>query len=281
MLEDCGLILEGGGMRGVFTCGVLDCFMDYGVKFPYAIGVSAGASNGLSYVSQQRGRARFCNIDILRRRHYIGLRYLFTQGCVMDYKFLFGELPLKVCPYDFAAYKKSKTNFLIVATNCQTGKAEYFSKSQTESDLLAKCKASCSLPFVCKKTLVDGKYYLDGGIADPLPIEKAILDGYKKNVVVLTRNYGYRKSEKPPFLPKFVYSDYPKLREAFLTRTRRYNQKMQKIEQLEKSGQITVIRPQNKLVINRLESDPDKLRLLYEEGYVFAKDFCKKLCSEK
>ena len=115
-----GLVLEGGGMRGVFTSGVLDCFMDNNLYFPYTIGVSAGSSNGLSYTAHQRGRAKYCNIGAFEHHNYIGLKYLFTQGCIMDYDFLFGELPLELYPFDFDSYFKGG-QMTIVATNCLTG----------------------------------------------------------------------------------------------------------------------------------------------------------------
>ncbi len=130
------LVLEGGGMRGVFTAGVLDCLLDEKIYFPRVIGVSAGSSNGLSYASRQRGRARFCNIDALANRKYIGLKYLFTNRCIMDYDYLFGELPRRVYPYDFDAYLKSG-DFELVATNCRTGKPDYLEKPKTFAATLA------------------------------------------------------------------------------------------------------------------------------------------------
>lgn len=261
-----GLLLEGGGIRGVFTAGATDCFLDNKIFFPYVIGVSAGASNGLSYASRQRGRARKCDIDILSERNYIGVKFLFSQGCIMDYDFLFGELPKKILPYDMGAYLKSG-RFVLVATNCLTGKAAYFDTPVGSDDLLLKCRASCSLPFACRMVYVGGVPMLDGGIADALPIRRAQSDGYEKCVVVLTRNKGYRKSEKFSRLPGFVYSKYPELRKALATKNARYNASLSYIEELESAGRAVVIRPESPLKVNRLERSAERLEALYREGY--------------
>ena len=261
-----GLLLEGGGMRGVFTAGATDCFLDNGIFFPYVIGVSAGASNGLSYASRQRGRARRCDIDILSGRNYIGLKFLLTQGCAMDYDFLFGELPLKILPYDMAAYLKSG-RFVLVATNCLTGGAEYFDTPGDPADLLLKCRASCSLPFVCRTVNVEGVPMLDGGIADALPIRRAQSDGYGKCVAVLTRNRGYRKNEMFSRVPGFIYPKYPNLRKALETKNARYNESLSYIEELERAGEIVAIRPESPLKVGRLERSAERLEALYREGY--------------
>ena len=160
-LNDTALVLEGGGLRGVFTCGVLDCFMDDGIRFPFTVGVSAGACNGLSYMSGQRGRAKASNIDLMEEHHYVGLKYLFTQRCIMDFKLLFEE-------------KSSSARVMDIV------------------------RASSSLPFVSPITYVDGIPMLDGGIADSIPVEYAMKQGYEKQVVVLSRLYqeGYEEARR-------------------------------------------------------------------------------------
>ncbi len=275
MILKTGLVLEGGGMRGVFTSGVTDCFLDNHIEFPYIAAVSAGASNGLSYASKQRGRSRFCNIDALEKYRYIGLKYLITQRCIMDYKFMFGDLPTKVYPYDFNTYLNAG-RFILTTTNCLTGEANYIEKPRTSEQLLTVCRASCSMPFVCPIVNVDGVPMLDGGIADAIPIGKAISDGYKKNVVVLTRNKGYRKPIEFQHLPFFVYSKYPKLREALKRKSYIYNDTITFIEELEERGEIVVIRPQEEIKISRLARDTSALQALYEEGYK-----CAQLAIEK
>ena len=136
------LVLEGGGLRGVFTCGVLDCFMDHGIRFPFTVGVSAGACNGLSYMSGQRGRAKKSNIDLMDEHHYVGLRYLFTQKCIMDFKLLFEDFPEKIIPYDYDAYFSNPDRFVMVTTNCLTGKAEYLEEKSSSERVMDIVRAS-------------------------------------------------------------------------------------------------------------------------------------------
>jgi len=268
--KNAALVLEGGGMRGTFTAGALDFFMDKNLRFAKVFAVSAGASNGLSYISWQRGRARFCNIDALAAHPYIGLKFLFSQGCIMDYDFLFRELPLKVRPYDFDAYMKG-SDIEMVATSCLTGKPEYFKKPQTPEDTLAACRASCSIPYVCPIAKVGGAPYLDGGISDPIPLERALKSGFSKCVAVLTRNAGYRKKSMYNFLAKILYRKYPNAVEALRRAHEIYNASLARVEELERLGKILVIRPRKPLEVDRLGRDVSKLATLYDEGYACAK----------
>lgn len=264
------LILEGGGMRGVFTCGVLDSFMDRGIRFPYTIGVSAGACNGLSYMSNQRGRAKYSNIDLLEKYHYIGLKYLLLKGNIMDFDLLFDKFPNNIIPYDYEAYAARSDHFEMVTTNIATGRAEYFEEKHDPKRIIDIVKASNSLPYVCPIAEVDGVKMLDGGIADSIPIGRARELGYANQVVVLTRNIGYRKPEGRSFVPPLAYCRYPKLREALAMRNTIYNQQIAEVEALEASGQITVIRPERPIEVGRMERDIRKLLALYEEGYAMA-----------
>ena len=271
-----GLVLEGGGLRGVFTCGVLDCFMDHGIRFPFTVGVSAGACNGLSYMSGQRGRAKSSNIDLMEKHQYVGLKYLFTQGCIMDFKLLFEDFPEKIIPYNYDAYFSNPDRFVMVTTNCLTGKAEYFEEKKSSERVMSIVKASSSLPYVTQITYVDGIPMLDGGIADSIPVEYAMKQGYEKLVVVLTRNYGYRKKESRMPVAKAFYRKYPELQKALSLRNSIYNQTLEMIENLEREGRITVIRPLKPIEVGRMEKDCSKLSALYQEGY----DIAKKLISE-
>ena len=271
--DNTALILEGGGLRGVFTCGVLDCFMDKGIRFPFTVGVSAGACNGLSYMSGQRGRAKSSNIDLMDKHHYVGFKYLLTQGCIMDYKLLFEDFPEKIIPYDYEAYFANTDRFVMVTTNCLTGKAEYFEEKTDSKRVMDIVRASSSLPYVTKITYVDGVPMLDGGIADPIPVEYAQSQGYERMVVVLTRNKGYRKNEKQLPVPKFIYRKYPELRKTLASRNAQYNRTMEMIERLEDEGRMTVIRPVHPIEVDRMEKDTDKLRSLYQEGYELAESF--------
>jgi predicted patatin/cPLA2 family phospholipase len=207
--KNTALVLEGGGLRGVFTCGVLDCFMDNDIRFPFTVGVSAGACNGLSYMSGQRGRAKSSNIDLMKKHHYVGIKYLLTQGCIMDFKLLFEDFPEKIIPYNYDAYFTNPDRFVMVTTNCLTGKAEYFEEKTSPERVMSIVRASSSLPFVTKITHVDGVPMLDGGIADSIPVRYAMDQGYEKIVVVLTRNKGYRKKEGKMRAAKAFYRKYP------------------------------------------------------------------------
>ena len=265
--ENTALVLEGGGLRGVFTCGVLDCFMDHGIEFPFAVGVSAGACNGLSYMSGQKGRAKSSNIDLMEKHKYVGIKYLLTQGCIMDFKLLFEDFPERIIPYDYDAYFSNPNRFVMVTTNCLTGKAEYFEEKSSSERVMSIVRASSSLPFVTKITYVDGIPMLDGGIVDSIPVQYAMDQGYKNIVVILTRNKGYRKKPSKMRLAKVIYRKYPNLQKALSERNDVYNRTMDLIEQLEDQGRITVIRPLKPVQVSRMEKDTAKLTALYEEGY--------------
>ena len=275
--DNTALVLEGGGLRGVFTCGVLDCFMDKGIRFPFTVGVSAGACNGLSYMSGQRGRAKSSNIDLMDKHHYVGFKYLLTQGCIMDYKLLFEDFPEKIIPYDYEAYFANTDRFVMVTTNCLTGKAEYLEEKSDSKRVMDIVRASSSLPYVTKITYVDGVPMLDGGIADSIPVEYAKSQGYERMVVILTRNKGSRKNEKQLPVPKVIYRKYPELRKTLASRNAQYNRTMEMIERLEEEGSLTVIRPVHPIEVDRMEKDTDKLRALYQEGYELAESFLASL----
>lgn len=274
--ENSALVLEGGGLRGVFTCGVLDCFMDHGVRFPFIVGTSAGACNGLSYMSGQRGRAKSSNIDLMEQYHYVGFKYLLTQGCIMDYKLLFEDFPEKIIPYNYEAYFSNPTRFVMVTTNCITGKAEYLEEKSSPERVMSIVRASSSLPFVTKITYVDGIPMLDGGIVDSIPVKYALEQGYENLVVILTRNKGYRKKEGKMYAAKAFYRKYPNLQKALTERNAVYNQTMDLIERLEEQGRITVIRPLKPVEVGRVEKDTAKLTALYQEGYDIAEQFFMK-----
>lgn len=268
-----GLVLEGGGMRGVFTCGVLDYMMDHHIRFPYAIGVSAGACNGLSYMSRQRGRAKFSNIDLLEKYNYIGLRHLFKKRNIMDFDLLFNEFPEHILPYDYETYFSSPERFVMVTTNCLTGEPNYFEEKSCKKRVIDIVRASSSLPFVCPIAYVDEVPMLDGGIVDSIPLQRALDDGFTNNVVVLTRNRGYRKASKDIKIPSFLYRKYPKMREVLGRRGALYNSQLEMVERMEDEGLITVIRPEKPVEVDRIEKDPQKLNALYEEGYACASRF--------
>lgn len=275
--DNTALVLEGGGMRGVFTCGVLDCFMDNGIRFPYTIGVSAGACNGLSFMSRQRGRAKFSNIDLLQKYDYIGIRHLWKKRNIMDFDLLFGEFPEHILPYDYETYFSTSDRFEVVTTNCLTGTANYFEEKAKKERVIDIVRASSSLPYVCPISYVDGIPMLDGGIVDSIPLMRAMQQEYTRYVVVLTRNRGYRKSAKDVKVPRFIYKKYPRLRVALSRRCRLYNEQLEMVERLEDAGEIIVIRPLNPITVSRIEKDINKLTNFYEEGYRCAEEVLRKI----
>lgn len=269
--QNTALVLEGGGMRGVFTCGVLDYLMDHHIQFPYVVGVSAGACNGLSYMSHQRGRGKYSNIDLLAKYKYIGVRPLLKRRGLIDQQLLFHRFPDRILPYNYKAYAENPNRFEMVTTDCCTGKACYWEEKCDEKRIIAIAKASSSLPYACPVIYVDGRPMLDGGIVDSIPLLRAKKQGYNKFVVVLTRNRGYRKSIKEVFVPAFIYKEYPRLRVALRNRNKLYNEQLELIERLEDEGRIIVIRPENPIVVGRMETSVKKLTDLYNEGYECAK----------
>lgn len=266
-----GLVLEGGGMRGVFTDGVLDYFLDAHIDFSYAVAVSAGACNGLSYKSRQRGRAKVTNIDLLERYRYIGMKYLWSQHSILDRKTLYDTIPNEVLPFDYDTCFANPMTFEMVTTNCRTGKACYLTEDHDAQRLLDVAKASSSLPYVCPIVWIDGEPMLDGGIVDSIPVMRALETGHKRPVVVLTRNRGYRENGRDIKIPKYIYRKYPRLRVLLSKRHAIYNEQLDMVERMEDEGSIIAIRPMRPMEVGRLESNVEKLTTLYNEGYECAK----------
>lgn len=271
-----GLVLEGGGMRGVFTSGVLDAFMKHDLTFPYVVAVSAGACNGMSYVSHQPRRARISNIDYLERYKYIGIRHLVTQGCIFDRDLLYDKFPNQYLPFDFDTFFNSEMEFEMVTTNCRTGLPMYLSERHDRQRALDIVRASSSLPYVSKIVDVDGEPMLDGGIVDSIPVERAIAKGFPRNVLVLTRNKGYRSTGRDHKTPHFVYRNYPRLRVALSHRIEAYNAQLDTIDRMEAEGRVLCIRPERPMEVGRIEKDTAKLERLYEEGFMLGERFCSK-----
>jgi phospholipase, patatin family len=264
--DNTGLVLEGGGMRGVFTCGVLDYLLDRQIYFPYVVGVSAGACNGLSYMSRQRGRARYSNIDMLEKYRFISWRNVWSQHSILDQKLLYKDFPERIVPYDMETYRANPAEFEMVTTNCLTGKACYLSERTNWNRLLRIARATSSLPYVCPVVIVDRQPMLDGGIVDSIPVLHAMERGHKFNVVVLTRHRGYRKTERDLKIPRFFYRRFPRLRVVLSHRCECYNRQLELVERLEDNGDILVIRPEKEVQVDRMETDVKKLTDLYEEG---------------
>ncbi len=260
-----GLVLEGGAMRGLFTAGVLDVFLDENVPVDGMVTVSAGALFGVNLPAKQRGRVLRYNLKYLNDKRYMGFYSLMTTGNIVNRDFAFYELPFTLDPFDQATFAQSKINFWATLTNVETGEPEYIKIN----DVLAQMevlRATSAMPIVSKMVEIDGKRYLDGGIADSIPLQKAQEFGYDKIIVVLTRPLEYRKTPSSTTLFNFIYRKFPKLCERWANRYAEYNQVVERVIDLEKQGKIFVIRPSQDLNISRLEKDPAKVQAMYDLG---------------
>lgn len=273
------MILEGGGQRGIFTSGVLDCLMSKKLVVPYVIGVSAGACNAVDYVSGQILRTKECMLDAQMDYELYGVRTMVKTKYFMNMDLIFNQFPNNDYPFDFRAFVKSPTRCLLATTNCLTGRAEFIEEYHDRERMMAACRASSSLPFAAPMVNVDGIPMLDGGIADSVPVRKAIADGFDHNIVILTRRKGYYKKESQGSaakLAKIHYRRYPNLVKALAQRSHVYNQEMDLIDRLEKQGHLFVIRPTMKCV-SRTERDLEKLEDFYWHGYETAEQIYPQL----
>ncbi len=267
-----GLVLEGGGMRGLFSAGVMDVMMEDGIRFDGIIGVSAGAAFGVNYKSGQRGRALRYNVDYCQDKRYCGIRSLLKTGNLFNTEFCYDEIPLKLDVFDFDAFERDPTAFYITCTDVESGKPVYHEYRGRADHGFDWVRASASLPVVSQMVEIDGRKLLDGGIADSIPVAYFERIGYTKNVVILTQPQGYRK-EKNQLLPliRVKYRHYPNLVKALEMRHLMYNAELALIQEQEKQGNLFVIRPHLPLEVKRMEKDPARLRTCYEMGRHAAK----------
>jgi len=265
--EGTALVLEGGGTRGFYSAGVFEAFYDAGIMFPYIVSVSAGSANALSYVAGQPGRNRQVVEHYAGDPRYVSRRNLLRHRSIFGMEFVFHEIPQKHIYVDWEMFEKQDICFLTGALDCKTGQTVWFEKRELTPQL-EPVMASCSVPLLSPIVQYKGYDLLDGGIADPIPIEKSIADGNRFHVVVLTRNNGYRKEAfGHGRLLTLFYRKYPKLVEAILKRHETYNRQLDLCEQLEKEGKAVIIRPLKQLQVERTESDSGKLLALYDEGH--------------
>ena len=257
-------VLEGGAMRGLYTAGVLDVFMKNNIPTDAIYGVSAGALFGINFKSKQIGRAIRYNIKYAHEKNYMGLYSLITTGDIMNKEFCFNKLVNELDKFDFETFNKSPIDFFAVVTNVKTGAPEYIKIANAREGLEA-LRASGSMPFVSKFVDVNGSKYLDGAISDPIPLQKALDDGYQKIVVVLTRPEGYRKQKS--YMPyNFVYKKYPKFVEMAKKQYEVYNKTLDLIQRCENENKIVVLRPSKNLKIARVEKNINKLNAIYDFG---------------
>lgn len=260
-----GLVLEGGGMRGIYTAGVLDVFLEQGIRFDGVIGVSAGAIHGASFVSGQKGRSIRYYKKYCRDRHFMSWWSFFTTGDIVGRKFCYQDLPERLDPYDYNAFDQSGIEYYVGCSNVETGKPEYIriTDMRRQVDYM---RASASLPYVSRIVKIDGKKLLDGGCTDSVPLLAFRKLGFARNVVVLTRPKGYVKEPENQKLAKLFFHRYPAFARALKNRYLSYNQNMKEIERLEASGETFVLRPSVTPDIGRMSHDPEKIQKVYEIG---------------
>ena len=271
-IKKATLVLEGGATRGIFTSGALDYLMERDLYFSDVIGVSAGSCNAVDYVSRQPGRTRDCMIPTDKEgKYYYGIRDFVKEKSLMNMDLIFDKYPKELLPFDFETYFNSEINCQIVTTNCLTGKAEYMTEDSDNDRLMKLCRASSSMPLLTPIVNIDNVPYLDGGLADSVPIRRAQQMENEKIVVILTKNQGYRKSVLSPTMQrvyKSAYKSYPNLIRTIFRRSFEYNKTMNYLDQLEKRGEIFILRPQVKPV-SRLERNKETLHAFYEHGYKY------------
>ena len=271
-IKKATLVLEGGATRGIFTSGALDYLMERDLYFSDVIGVSAGSCNAVDYVSRQPGRTRDCMIPTDKEgKYYYGIRDFVREKSLMNMDLIFDKYPKELLPFDFETYFNSEINCQIVTTNCLTGKAEYMTEDSDNDRLMKLCRASSSMPLLTPIVNIDNVPYLDGGLADSVPIRRAQQMENEKIVVILTKNQGYRKSVLSPTMQrvyKRAYKSYPNLIRTIFRRSFEYNKTMNYLDQLEKRGEIFILRPQVKPV-SRLERNKETLHAFYEHGYKY------------
>lgn len=260
-----GLVLEGGAMRGMYTAGVLDVFMEQGITFDGVIGVSAGAISGCSYISGQIGRTIRYNMKYCRDRRMMSFYSFLTTGDLVGRKFCYENIPEKLDPFDYDSFRNSPIPFYVTCTNLATGRPEYLRLQdiRTQMDYM---RASASMPYVSHIVETEGKKLLDGGCSDSIPVRRFMEMGYTKNVVVLTRPADYRKKPGKSRLADLCYRDYPAFAQRLKQRSQDYNRTVEDVQQLEREGKIFVIRPKTPLEIGRMSHDPEKLRRVYQRG---------------
>lgn len=268
-MVEAGLVLEGGGMKGIYTAGVLEYFLEKGLEFSSVYGVSAGACHMCSYLSKQKDRARDIAVDYLDSKYYCGAESLLFTGDLFNVETCYHLIPDYLSPYDYEEFLRYPGKAYSVVTNIATGKPEYLQITDMKKDI-DMIRASASLPLVSKNVKINGNLYLDGGISDAIPIRKSMKDGNRKNVVIMTKEEGYvRKPTSPSQLAllKVKYLRYPMVAKLMEIRHQRYNKTVDFIYRQKDKGHAFVIRPKQASEVKRIEKDKEKMLALYEEGY--------------
>lgn len=271
-----GLVLEGGTFRPVFSCGVMDALLSEDIMLPYCIGVSAGISDGVSYISRQKGR----NLEILQKyrndKRYMGRSNYRKHRSLFGLDFVFGEIPNNLIPFDMDTFKKYEGTCLVGVTNASTGEAQYMDAMDMD-ERYSMLRATCAMPLFFPAIELNGEKYYDGGIADPIPLEKAFADGCEKLLVVLTQPKGFvkRLGKYDKLGARILARKYPAVRETILSRPDRYNKIVRLCEQWEREGKVIILRPN--YLLNSFESNVQKLETAYWHGYRMTKEKMKRI----
>ena len=278
-MKQMGIMIEGGALRSVFAAGVLDFFMEKDIEVPNVLAVSAGAYAGMNYVSGQKGRAVEAVIKPLEKEKYMGPATFFRKGTLFDMDYLFDVVPKKLAPFDFDAFTDSAKRFIVNTTDCITGKSVYHEDFDSEEQFWKICRAANSLPFISRISRIDDIPMLDGGMADALPIAKALEEGWEKILVILTRKSDYRKKYRHFYMLmiRLLYRRYPAFVRTVAGRAKKYNQCLKEIEEMEKQGKALVLRP-SKLAVGNNESNVEVLMDYYRHGYEEARGREEEIC---
>ena len=278
MKDKKGLVLEGGGFRGMYTCGVIDVFMENDIEFDHAVGVSAGAAFGCNIKSKQIGRALRYNKRFCQDPRYSSLKSFIKTGNLYNKEFAYGVVPTLLDPFDTKVFKENPLRFTLVCTDIHTGKPVYHDIENGDALDIEWIRASSAIPVVSKPVKLDGYELLDGGVSDSIPVEWMMNQQATKTVVILTRDKSYRK-EPMKFMGviKRSLKEYPKLIEALETRHKRYNDALEKIDQLEREGKIYVIRPSKPIACAMIEKDSNHLQEIYDIGRMDALNHLEEL----
>ena len=267
MFYNAGIIFEGGGMRGAYTAGIIDALLEHDMNFEYCYGISSGATHATTYLSRQRGRAIQIVTDYIKDKRYFSIKNLIKTGNLFNVDFIYDTIPHELNPYDYETAKNNPAKFFVGVINMETSKGEFLRVKDIEEEYMKVC-ASMSLPLIANMVEIDGQRYLDGGIADSLPIQRSINDGNKKSVLVLTQDATYRKKlDKILPLVAIKYRKFPGFVHMVKTRHIRYNASLDQIAEEEKAGRAFVLRPKKPVKVGRLELNRKKMLALYREGY--------------
>ena len=262
-----GLILEGGAMRGLFSAAVTDQLMDWGIAPDGIIGVSAGACFGCNMISKQPGRALRYNLAYCKDPRYCSFRSWIATGNLYGKEMCYETIPNHLDPFDYEAFRMNKTPFYVVATDVETGKAVYHLLLNADGENMEWIRASASMPLFSNMVEIEGKKYLDGGIADSIPVRFFQEIGYEKNIVILTQPRSYRKQEmKGMKVFEMLYHRYPAFIETMKKRAEKYNETLDYIRKQEEEGKLFVIAPPEKLPVNHIEHKPGNIQKAYDIG---------------